>query len=368
MKIPPKYLVVLLLTGLVVLQSFIRADIDLPEQFNIGALPLEAQAPKGNPVTPEKIELGRLLFFDPILSANNEVSCATCHSPTKGFTDGLDRSNGFSEGVKTRRNAPTVLNAAFNGIDLEGHLDPENSPQFYDNRSLSLEEQCLGPLLNPDEMKGKGLSEGAYIESLEQEVTNVKAYQELFFKAFSDSTASIDNITKAIATYERTLITPNAPFDRYMRGDLNAMTDQQVKGMQAFISVGCNDCHSGPMFSDYKLHVLGVDAHPGLGKYDDGDGNYGFRTTTLRNLEYTAPYMHNGQLKTIEEVMQFYANKRSKHPEVSNRELATEFKALKLNPLNGAKIKNIIAFMEALNDPGFDQSIPKSVPSGIPIE
>lgn len=363
-----KKLLILLPLVLILLQSFNQTAIAPPRPFNIGALPEVAPAPANNPITEEKIELGKLLFFDPILSYNNKISCATCHSPTKGFADGLDRSNGFSEGTKTRRNAPTILNAAFNGIDLEGNFDPEHSPQFYDNRALSLEEQCMGPLLSADEMKGTDLSAEAYIEWLEQKVTSIKAYRALFYQAFADSTTSIDRITKAIATYERTLITPNAPFDRYMRGEVNAMTDEQIKGMQAFISTGCNDCHAGPMFSDYKLHVLGVEDHPGLESFDKGDGTYAFRTTTLRNLAYTAPYMHNGRLSSIKEVMRFYQIKRSEHPEVSNRELAPEFKDLSLHPLSKSRTKEIIAFLEALNDPNFDQSIPNSVPSGLPIQ
>ncbi len=353
---------------LVLFASINKAGSDLPGQFNIGALPTVAPAPADNPVTREKIELGKQLFFDPILSANNKISCASCHSPTKGFADGLDRSNGFSEGVKTKRNAPTVLNAAFNGVDLQGNLDPRNSPQFYDNRALSLEQQCLEPLLSPDEMKGSALSAEVYIKQLEQKVTSIKAYRVLFSRAFSDSTASIDKITKAIATYERTLITPNAPFDRYMRGDLDAMTEKQIRGMEAFMSTGCNNCHSGPMFSDYKLHVLGVDEHPGLEDFDTGDGTYAFRTTTLRNLAYTAPYMHNGSLSSLQEVMRFYERKRSKHTEVSNKDLAPEFKALKLNPFNRVRANAIIAFLEALNDPNFDQSTPESLPSGLPLE
>ncbi|MDF1695199.1 MAG: cytochrome c peroxidase [Saprospiraceae bacterium] len=363
-----KFITTFLLSLLFVLfLSCNRAVIDMQSQINISALPEVAPAPKDNPITKEKIELGKKLFFDPILSANNKISCATCHSPKKGFADGLDRSNGFSNGLKTKRNAPTILNAVFNGIDLAGNLDPGNSPQFYDNRALSLEQQCIGPLLNPEEMKGTELSKENYIEFLEQEVTQIKAYRTLFYRAFSDSTATIDRITKAIATYERTLITPNSPFDRYMRGDLNAMTEKQIKGMRAFITTGCNNCHSGPMFSDYKLYVLGVEDHPGLQNYDKGDGRYAFRTPTLRNLSYTAPYMHNGSESSIEKVMSFYQRKRSKHPEVSKKDLAPEFRDLKLNPFDRSKTKEIIAFLEALNDPNFDQSIPVSVPSGLSI-
>lgn len=353
---------------LILFNSVNKADIKLPGQFNIAALPEMAPAPADNPVTSEKAELGKQLFFDPILSANNRISCASCHSPTKGFADGLDRSNGFSAGVRTKRNSPTILNAAFNGIDLEGNLDPKNSPQFYDNRAHSLEEQCMGPLLSPEEMKGSDLSAEDYMDLLVQKVSNIEAYRTLFYQAFSDSTVTVDRITKAIATYERTLITPNAPFDRYMRGDMNAMTEMQIRGMEAFIATGCNNCHSGPMFSDYQLHVLGVDEHPGLESFDEGDGAYAFRTTTLRNLAYTAPYMHNGRVASLKEVMRFYERKRSRHTKVSNRDLAPAFKDLKLNPFNRSRVNEIIAFLEALNDPNFDQSIPDSVPSGLPIE
>jgi cytochrome c peroxidase len=353
---------------LALFQSCNRAIIDIQQNFTIGALPKLAPSPLDNPSSPAKIELGKLLFFDPVLSSNNKVSCASCHTPSKGFADGLERSNGLGDGLKTTRNAPTILNSAFNGIDLSGTLDPMHSPQFYDNRALSLEEQCFGPLLSPVEMKGIDLSDEEYLDSLERKISAIKEYQLLFYKAFSDSIVSIENINKAIASYERTLITPNSPFDRYMRGEVNAMTEKQIEGMQEFIKAGCNQCHSGPMFSDYKLHVLGVEETKGLHYIDKGDGRFAFRTTTLRNLAYTAPYMHNGTQSTLKEVLKFYQRKRSRHPEVSNQELAQEFKDLKLNPFQRSRTNKIIAFLEALNDPNFDQSLPERVPSGLLIE
>ncbi|PQJ15780.1 cytochrome-c peroxidase [Aureicoccus marinus] len=359
------YLIILLMLTLIM--SFSKLEIVADRYTGLSPLPFSASAPKDNPITDEKIELGKLLFFDPILSGNNKISCSSCHSPEKGFTDGLDRSAGFLDGTKTKRNAPTILNAAFNGLDTDGNMNPTHSPQFYDNRAMSLEEQCMGPLLSPDEMKGPELSAQEYIAVLEEKVSNISAYRMLFYQAFNDSVISIENIAKAIATYERTLITPNSPFDSYMRGDENAMSAIQVRGMEAFVSRGCVSCHSGPMFSDYKLHVLGVEAHPGVYPYDKGDGNYAFRTTTLRNLNYTAPYMHNGMHQTIEEVMHFYERKQSRHQQVPNRALAPEFKDLKLNPLTRSKVDDIIAFLEALNDPDFDQTIPDSVPSGLPF-
>jgi len=340
-----------------------KADVEPLGNFDIGALPLTVNAPADNPITEEKIRLGRLLFFDPILSANNTIACASCHSPSKGFTDGLERSTGFTPDVKTTRNSPTILNAAFNGMNHSGVLDPELSPMFYDNRAFSLEEQCLGPLLSPIEMMGAEFSATEYIPLLEQKVFAIKAYRGLFSDAFGDSIITIEKITKALATYERTLITPNSPFDRFARGNADAMTAQQIRGLEAFIEAGCNSCHSGPMFSDYKLHVLGVDEHPGLTEADRGDGQFAFRTTTLRNLSFTAPYMHNGTQETLEDVMVFYKNKASENEQVSDDELAQEFQALRMRPFDQSRKGEIIAFLKALDDPNFDLSVPDSVPS-----
>jgi len=355
----------LLLLAFLMIQACQKAEMDELGDFDIGPLPRQVIAPEDNPSNPEKIKLGRLLFFDPILSGNNEISCSSCHSPEKGFADGLQRAKGFSAGVKTTRNSPTILNAAFNGMNHLGEHDSEWSPMFYDNRAFSLEEQCLGPLLSPEEMMGPDFSATEYIPFLEEKVGQIKEYRRLFNDAFGDSTVTIEKVTKALATYERTLITPNSPFDRFARGETNAMTERQIRGLEAFIEAGCNSCHSGPMFSDYKLHVLGVGEHPGLSEADRGNGQFAFRTTTLRNLSFTGPYMHNGTQETLEEVMVFYENKESEHDQVSNDELAQEFKDLKMRPFDQSRKDEIIAFLEALNDPDFDRSIPDSVPSNL---
>lgn len=336
-------IVILVLFGL---QACQKADIEPLGNLDIGALPLSVATPADNPITEEKIKLGRLLFFDPILSANNKVACASCHSPAQGFTDGLRRSTGFTSNLKTTRNSPTILNAAFNGMNHSGDYNSEFSPMFYDNRAFSLEEQCLGPLLSPVEMMGPELSPSEYIPILEQKVSQIKAYRSLFYDAFGDSTVTIEKVTKALATYERTLITPYSPFDRFARGETDAMTDQQIRGLEAFIGAGCNSCHSGPMFSDYKLHVLGVGDHPGLSLADRGDGQFAFRTTTLRNLSFTGPYMHNGTQETLEEVLIFYENKESEHDQVSNDKLAQEFKDLKMRPFDQSRKAEIIAFLK----------------------
>jgi cytochrome c peroxidase len=336
--------------------------------FEIGALPVEVIAPANNPITEEKIKLGRLLFFDPILSANNKISCASCHSPSKGFTDGLQRSVGFTDDLKTTRNSPTILNAAFNGMNHAGVYDSELSPMFYDNRASSLEEQSLGPLLSPVEMMGPEYSSIEYIPLLEKKIEEIEEYRILFKNAFGDSAVTIDKVTKALAAYERTLITPNSPFDRFARGETNAMNKKQIRGLQAFIDAGCNTCHSGPMFSDFKLHTLGVQEHPGLTQADKGDGEFAFRTTTLRNLSFTAPYMHNGTQQSLEEVMRFYENKESENVLVANDELADEFLDLKMRPFDQSRKDEIIAFLKALDDPNFDTSQPETVPSKLNIK
>lgn len=360
-----KFLVIILFS--LITLACQQTDIEPLKKFDIGPLPKEVKAPVDNPITSSKAKLGRLLFFDPILSGNNKISCASCHSPGKGFTDGLDRSNGFSPGIKTQRNAPTILNAAFNGMNHKGDYDPLKSPMFYDNRASSLEEQCLGPLLSPVEMKGPQYSNEQYIPILEQKISDIQEYRDLFFKAFGNAEVTIDKVTKALTTYERTLITPNSPFDRFARGETSALSDKQIRGLEAFIDAGCNTCHSGPMFSDYKLHILGIEEHPGLNVPDHGDGKFAFRTTTLRNLSFTAPYMHNGRHQTLEEVLDFYEEKESDHSEVSNGQLAEEFRDLKMKPFDQSRKDEIIAFLKALDDPNFDRTVPDSVPSGLPV-
>lgn len=347
-----------------------------PNEHKIAPLPEQVEYPAGNPYNKAKEKLGRLLFFDPLLSANNKISCASCHQPHKGYTDGLDRSIGFdgvgqganrSGSVRTTRNAPTILNTAFNGIDAYSSYEPSKAPMFYDNRVSSLENQCLGPLFNEKEMLGPEYTKKEYQRILVGKLQSIPQYRGLFHQSFGDSTPTLLRITQAIATFERSLITPNAPFDKYARGDDDAISDKAIRGLEAFMEAGCNKCHSGPMFSDYRLHRLGVEEHPELVKPDKGNGDFKFRTPTLRNLEFTSPYMHNGTHKTLEEVMEFYEEKDSRNPHVQREALASEFRELSMPPFDRSRTEEIIAFLETLNDPDFDRTIPDSVPSGLPV-
>lgn len=374
------------------------------------ALPSIAPAPADNPTTPEKVALGRALFWDPILSATKEVACATCHHPQFGYTDGLDVSVGangeglgparhFAAGTPPRfvkRNSPTVINAAFNGFDSATPGNPSSAPMFWDSRVQSLEAQAVEPLKAQEEMRG---DVGESHEAVRQAVARIAAipeYRKMFTKAFgSSASVTAEDLGRAIAAFERTLVATNAPFDRYMRGDATAMTAQQIRGMATFQAMGCANCHSGPMFSDYKLHVLGVPDNSKLSASDTGaDNRYAFRTPTLRNLAFTGPYMHNGTLTSLNAVVNFYnqvgrgrggrgqggpgrggAGARgggqgggrggrlgpALNPNVNRQDLDPLLR--QVNVRGGRQ--DVIAFLDALNDDNFDKTIPAQVPSGL---
>lgn len=345
----------------------------------IAALPEYIPAPKNNPITDKKISLGKQLFWDPIISGNKDVACATCHHPDKGYADALDLSVGvgglgLGEGrtgnILAKRNAHTVVNTAFNGITNNGEPIPEEAPMFWDNRVTSLEKQALGPPLSKEEMRGTGIAEDVMLDLIVNRLNAIPKYKKAFMEAFGTDEINTDRIAKAIATFERTLIANNSPFDRYMRGDQLAMNQQQIDGMNAFVNVGCAECHSGPMFSDYKLHVLGVLDNPKLSETDTGDGNYAFRTPTLRNLASTAPYMHNGIHNSLQQLMNFYedigegSNDGEFNSHLSPNQIDPLARQLQMDDdLNDA----LIAFMNALNDDGYDKTIPQTVPSGLSV-
>ena len=280
------------------------------------ALPDKAPAPADNPTTAAKVELGRKLFFDPRLSSTGTVSCNSCHNVMLGGEDNRPVAMGV-HGKTGGRSAPTVWNAAF------------NSAQFWDGRAKSLEEQALGPITNPVEMGLKNHTVAI------NRVRAIKGYAPLFQKAFGDNAMTIDNVARAIAAYERTLITPNSPYDRYVKGDRKAMTAQQIKGMKTFAELGCTGCHSGPAFS-------GPAMAPGTGlfmkfptytkneyvkKYDlmadKGRGDrHEWKVPTLRNVALTAPYFHNGKVDTLEEAVRVMArtqlNKKLTHEQAED--------------------------------------------------
>ncbi|WP_299531937.1 cytochrome c peroxidase [Ulvibacterium sp.] len=347
------------------------------------ALPETIKSPQGNPMTPEKVELGRLLFYDPILSGNKDVACATCHHPNTGYAEFLDISMGANAhglGSKRRfnvpndipfvkRNAQTIINTAFNGMDVFNSYTPVNAPMFWDDRIRSLEKQALEPIKALEEMRGHAHSEEGILEVIVERLKGIPEYQRLFRLSFEENDAiSTENLGKAIAAFERSLVTNNSRFDQYMRGDRKAILISEQEGFELFQKVGCANCHNGPMFSDYKPHVLGAPENGKLSAPDTGIGDsFAFRTPTLRNLRFTAPYMHNGSLKSLKRVLEFYediANGKERNPHVSKEKFDPFVRELKLSV---KEMSLIISFLNTLNDDSFDKEIPQSVPSGLPV-
>ena len=349
----------------------------------ITALPETVKAPQNNLPSEEKELLGKLLFFDPILSGGKDVACATCHHPENGYAEFRDLSigpNASGLGSKrkfnrendipfVKRNSQTVINSAFNGIDTYKRYDPENAPMFWDDRAKSLEKQALEPIKAFEEMRGHGFAENEILEIVVERLKNIPEYQKLFEAAFQEEGAvTVENLGKAIASFERTLVTNNSRFDRYMRGEQDAILLSEKEGFELFKSVGCVNCHNGPMFSDYKPHVLGVPQNRKLPVPDAGiQDSFQFRTPTLRNLRFTAPYMHNGSLPTLKQVLEFYediSNGKERNPLVAKEDFDPFVRELNLSV---KEMSLIISFLNTLNDNAFSKDIPETVPSGLPV-
>ncbi len=366
-----KCLSVLLAVGTCI--SCTPEPIDLGVDDRFGALPATALTPIQNPYSPGKVELGKLLFWDPILSGNKDVACVTCHHPSHGYAEQLEFSIGVGgqglsalrrNGTIVKRNSQTILNTAFNGITSDGYYNPEVGPMFWDNRSKSLEKQAIEPILSAEEMRGVQIPKEAILDTVIQRLERIPVYVALFEEAFGEHAITVENLGRAIAAFERTLITNQSRFDQYAAGKPNALSSFEIRGMMNFIETGCANCHSGPMFSDFELHVLTVPENDQLNILDDGDGSFAFRTPTLRNLGITSPYMHNGVFSTLEEVLEFYdeAADASQNPNVSSAQRDEKLRQLQLED---DEISSIIAFLKSLNDDHFDAEIIKEVPSGL---
>jgi cytochrome c peroxidase len=368
----------LILRGLAAVFLLLYPAVEGQSRGILSALPRAVKAPPDNPFSSEKAALGKLLFWDPILSGNKDVACASCHHPRFGYAENRDLSigvNGVGLGEDrrfaspnaipfVRRNSQTLLNVAFNGIDKAGQYDPAAAPMFWDMRVVSLEAQALEPIKAFEEMRGDAYEEGKALDSVVARLKAIPEYRALFAKAFGGANPiTAGNLGKALATFERTLLANNSPFDQYMRGDRTAMTPEQIAGMQRFENTGCTNCHNGPMFSDYKPHVLGV---PDNDKREESDAGikgmpYAFRTASLRNLAFTAPYMHSGAFQTVAEVIRFY-RRSPRNPNVGRREVDPLVRQLR-RP--GRAANELIEFLDALNDESFDKTIPANVPSGL---
>lgn len=311
------------------------------------ALPEQAPAPADNPTTPEKVELGRMLFMDPRFSSTGTVSCNSCHNVMLGGEDNRPVSMGV-HGKTGGRSAPTVWNSAF------------NSSQFWDGRAATLEEQAKGPVVNPIEM---GMSK---VEEAMDRVRDIPGYLPYFEAAFGkDNPMTVDNAARAVAAYERTLITPDSPYDRYVKGDKEALTEQQVRGMNAFADLGCVACHSGAAFSGPAMSS-GSGFFAKFPTFTDNDyvkqydftadeGRMAFTTNvadkhmwkvpTLRNIALTAPYFHNGSVKTLDEAVRVMGK-------------------MQLNQdLSDAQTADLVAFLMALTGEFPQQPMPQLPPT-----
>lgn len=267
------------------------------------ALPTVAPSPADNATTAAKVELGQMLYHDPRLSSTGTVSCASCHNTMLGGEDNRPNSMGVN-GQTGGRSAPTVWNSAFNTV------------QFWDGRAASLEAQAAGPVTNPIEMGMKSW------DDVVSRLKSIEGYQDSFELAFGGKdTISKDNATKAIAAYERTLITPNSPYDRYVSGDKSALSAQQVRGMEKVADLGCTHCHSGPAFNGpgmfQKFPVISdgyweaqhhFKKDKGLAEVSKNPADeHLWKVPTLRNIALTAPYFHNGSVKTLDQAVTLMA-------------------------------------------------------------
>lgn len=275
--------------------SAVRADVDpadLRERANLvfGVLPASAPNPQ-NKLTTEKIDLGRMLYYDPRLSKNQDVSCNTCHLLDAFGVDGAPTSTGHRRQIGGR-NAPTTLNAAL------------HFTQFWDGRAADVEAQAKGPPLNPIEM---AMSDAAAVETV---LRSIPGYAPLFAAAFpgDPQPVTFDNAARAIAAFERRLTTP-APFDAFLKGDDDALTEAQLVGLQRFMASGCTACHTGPLLGGTMYQKIGVAQpydDPDLGR-EDVTGEAGdrqvFKVPSLRNVEKTGPYFHNGKVATLDEAI-----------------------------------------------------------------
>jgi cytochrome c peroxidase len=315
--------------------SLVRSDQDKK-----WLLPDEPPYPELNQPTTDRVTLGKMLYFEPRISGNGITSCATCHNPSLGWTDGLAKAIGF-KGKELARGSPTVINTAYNTI------------QMWDGRKKDLEDQASGPMESPDEMHVDFVKVYRWLNDNPE-------YKMLFEKAYPGEPIDVVTMTKAIASFERTLVSNNSPFDRWLKGDNNALTKQQIRGFRLFEDPqkgNCTICHSAPNFTNNGFHNIGLKSH------DQENADMGrfvikplpsmrgaFKTPTLRDVALTAPYFHDGSATTLKEVMEHYNRGGS-----TAKDLSPDIKPLQLNE---QEMADIVAFMEALTSPPLQVVLP----------
>ncbi|HHY71655.1 MAG TPA: c-type cytochrome [Bacillus bacterium] len=292
---------------------------DLIAKFQpIGDIPV----PADNPMTEEKVELGKKLYFDPRLSGNNKLSCFSCHATGAGYGDNLPTFIGF-EGAKGTRNSPTIINAGY------------YTSNFWDGRAGSLEEQALGPIQSEVEMNQN-------LDELVAELSAVPGYVDEFNKVFNEKIIA-ENIAKAIAAFERTITITDTRFDRFIAGETSALNEQEIEGMKLFAGkANCMSCHAGPLLSDNNFHNLGIEGDDGRFAVTNQEADKGkFKTAGLRGVAHTAPFMHDGSLATLKDVVNYYNKGGDNHPN----------KDPLIQPLNltDGEVDSLVAFLESMS-------------------
>lgn len=304
--------------------------------------------------TPQQIDLGRYLFFDPILSADGTVACASCHDPAWGFSDGQARATGIN-GQTLQRSAPSLWNVGF--------LDT----LLWDGSKTSLEEQMQGPLYSPMEM---GNTPAQLLSALNGSAT----YAALFQQAFGAAPISLEHLYTAITAFESSLISLNSRYDLYAHGFHAALSTEEIAGLNVFRSfvARCAECHTPPLFTNQQLAVIGVADAPGQlldpgAEAVTGDASQrgAFRVPSLRNVARTAPYMHRGQKATLQDAASFYTDGRG-HEVPANESLMIHWHIWEPR-LTDAEIELLAGFLGTLTDEAFMPEIPDTVPSGLPV-
>jgi cytochrome c peroxidase len=284
--------------------------------------------------SPQLATLGKMLFFDPRLSGNKNMNCATCHNPSFGFETPVTTPIGAAN-TALGRQAPTVLNSAW------------VTPSFWDGRAPNLEEQAAGPITADVEMGGK-------LENIVEELKAIPDYKAWFDEVFPGKGVTKDDLLIAIATYERTVVSSWAPFDRWVDGDETAISDSAKRGFEIFTGkAGCAACHSGWNFTDNEFHDIGLDTEDiGRGKYepDNVKAQHAFKTPGLRNTLYRGPYMHHGRIKTMDEVIVHYETGGIVRPSLSEKMLPFS--------LEDQERTDLMAFLESLTAEKQDLPLP----------
>jgi cytochrome c peroxidase len=301
---------------------FVTAAISAQQPFQRSPVPI----PRDNPQTAAKVALGAQLYFDPRLSADNSISCATCHDPSLAWANHNATDTGI-RGQTGNRNSGTILDAAYMRF------------QFWDGRAGSLEEQALGPIANPIEM-------GETLANVVAKLNAIPGYRSQFQAVFGTDVTE-EGMAKALAAFERTVVTGPSPYDRYLDGDASALSEQARRGLELFNGKGrCVLCHAGPMLSDQSFHNIGVamdQPDPDIGReaVTKNPRHRGrFKTPGLRNVALTWPYLHDGSARTLDDVVAFYIRGGTPNPTLDPM--------MRPVPLTPADVGDLKAFLEAL--------------------